>query len=106
MRLLLFEWSNRLDEKIEAYKTVDEISQTLLLPYLTKNASLKNIDSYSIVKWKEKSKLSTNYYKMFQDLEFENNMENQVWDITNYIMALESLEKATEKVIEKTKREL
>jgi hypothetical protein len=106
LRLLLFEWSIRLDEKIEAYKTVDEISQTLLLPYLTKNASLKNIDSYSIVKWKEKSKLSTNYYKMFQDLEFENNMENQVWDITNYIMALESLEKATEKVIEKTKREL
>ena len=104
LRILLFDWSIGLDEKKEAYKTVDEISQTLLLAYLTKNASLKNIDSYGIVKWKEKSKLSTNYYKMFHDLEFENNMENQVWDITNYIMALETLEQATDKVIEKTNK--
>lgn len=106
LRLLLFDWSTRLDAKTEAYKTLDEISQTLVLPYLTKNALLKNIDSYSIVKWKEKSKLSANYHKMFQDLEFENNMENQVWDITNYIMILERLEKATDKVIDKTNKEL
>ena len=106
LRLLLFEWSIKLDGKKEAYKTMDEISQNLVLPYLTKNASLKNIDSYSIVKWKEKSKLSANYVKMFQDLEFENNMENQVWDITNYIMALEGLEEATNKVIEKTNIQL
>lgn len=106
LRLLLFEWSIRLDGKTEAYKTIDEISQSLILPYLTKNASMKNIDSYSIVEWKEKSKLSTNYYKMFQDLEFENNMENQVWDITNYIMALENLKKATDKVIEETNKQL
>ncbi len=102
IRLLLFGWSIALDAKKESYKTLDEISQTLVLPYLTKNASLKNIDSYSIVDWKEKSKLSANYYKMFQDLEFENNMENQVWSITNYIVLLENLEKATSKVIEKT----
>jgi hypothetical protein len=43
---------------------------------------------------------------MFQDLEFENNMENQVWDITNYIMALEGLEEATNKVVEKTNTQL
>jgi hypothetical protein len=105
LRLLLFEWSSKWDEKREAYKTVDEISQTLVLPYLTKNASMKNIDSYSIVKWKEKSKLITNYYKMFQDLEFENNMENQIWDITNYIMALENLEKVMDKIIDETNGE-
>lgn len=104
LRLSLFEWSIALDGKKEGYNTVDEISQTLVLPYLTKNASLKNIDRYSIVDWKEKSKLSTNYYEMFQDLEFENNMENQVWDITNYILALEKLEKTTEKVIQKTNK--
>ena len=41
---------------------------------------------------------------MFQDLKFENNMENQVWDITNYIISLQNLEKATNKVIEKTNK--
>ena len=102
VRLLLFEWSINLDGKKEGYDTLDEISQTLLLPYLTKNASMKNIDSYSIVEWKEKSKLISDYYGMFQDLEFENNMENQVWNLTNYIISLENLEKATDKVIEKT----
>ena len=104
LRLLLFEWSIALDGKKEGYDTLDEISQTLLLPYLTKNASMKNIDSYSIVDWKEKSKLPTNYYKMFKDLEFENNMENQLWDLTNYIIWLENLEKATDKVISKTNK--
>ena len=102
VRLLLFEWSINLDGKKEGYDTLDEISQTLLLPYLTKNASMNNIDSYSIVEWKEKSKLISDYYGMFQDLEFENNMENQVWNLTNYIISLENLEKATDKVIEKT----
>jgi hypothetical protein len=104
LRLLLFEWSIAVDGKKEGYDTLDEISQTLLLPYLTKNASLKNIDSYSIVDWKEKSKLTTNYYEMFKDLEFENNMENQVWDLTNYINSLEILEKATNEVIERTNK--
>ena len=104
LRLLLFEWSITLDAKNEGYKTLDEISQTLVLPYLTKNASMKNIDSYSIVDWNEKSKLFINHYKMFQDLEFENNMENQLWVTTNYIISLEKLEKATNKVIEKTNK--
>ena len=104
LRVLLFEWSIAVDGKKEGYDTLDEISQTLVLPYLTKNASLKNIDAYSIVGWDEKSKLFTGYYKMFQDLEFENNMENQVWDIANYIISLEHLEKATNKVIEKTNK--
>lgn len=104
LRLLLFEWSISMDAKKEAYNTVDEVSQTLVLPYLTKNVSLKNIDSYSIVDWEEKSKLPVDYYKMFQDIEFENNMENQVWDLTNYVMSLESLENAMDKVIEKTNK--
>jgi len=104
LRLLLFEWSIALDGKNEGYKTLDEISQTLLLPYLTRNASMKNIDSYSIVDWKEKSTLFTDYSKMFLDLEFENNMENQVWDLTNYIISLETLEKATDKVVRKTNK--
>ncbi|MGB5384584.1 MAG: hypothetical protein WBN19_12060, partial [Lutimonas sp.] len=60
--------------------------------------------SYSIVKWKEKSKVIGDYYMMFQDLEFENNIENQVWNLTNYIITLENLEKATDKVIEKTNK--
>lgn len=104
LRLLLFEWSIALEGKKEGFKTMDEIAQTLLLPYLTKNASMKNIDSYSFVNWEEKTVLATNNYKMFQDLEFENNMDNHIWDIANYLISLENLEKATDKVIEKTNK--
>ena len=106
LRLLLFDWSIALEGIKEAFKTADEISQTLIIPYLIKNASMKNIDSYTFIEWKEKSKLSTNYYKMFQDLEFENIIENQIWDITNYIMTLENLKKSTDKVINKTNKQL
>ncbi|WP_375324805.1 DUF6090 family protein [Flagellimonas sp. GZD32] len=103
LRILLFEWSSNLEQITEAYNTLDEVSQTLLLPYLTKNASMKNIDRFSIVNWEEQSKLQTNYHSMFQDLEFENNMENQVWDLTNYLNFHERLEKNIHRIIEETK---
>nr|WP_297785840.1 DUF6090 family protein [uncultured Allomuricauda sp.] len=102
LRILLFEWSSNLEQITEAYKTLDEVSQTLVLPYLTKNASMKNIDRFSIVNWEGKSKLPTNYGRMFQDLEFENNMENQVWDLTNYLSYHERLEKNINRIIEET----
>lgn len=72
------------------------------MPYLTKNASLKNIDSYGFLKWKEKSRLQSNNLKLFYDLEFENNLDNHIWSVTFYLQSLDSLEVLSKKIIQLT----
>ncbi|MDG5491777.1 DUF6090 family protein [Psychroserpens sp. SPM9] len=104
LRLYLFQWSSFLNEKEEAWDTLDDFSQNMMLPYLTKNASLKNIDSYGLLDWNQKSKLTPNSFEMFQDLEFENNIDNHAWSIANYLRALENLEIIINKIIAETSK--
>jgi hypothetical protein len=106
LRLLIFDWSSNLEKNEENYLTLDEFNQNLVIPYLTKNASMKNIDNYGILQWNKKTKLHHDNYNMFQDIEFENVMDNQSWSILNYIMALENLENTMTRIIEETNQEL
>jgi len=38
------------------------------------------------------SRLKSDNSKIFQDLEFENNLDNHVWSVTFYQIALDSLD--------------
>ncbi|MFH4966111.1 DUF6090 family protein [Gaetbulibacter sp. M235] len=102
LRQLIFDWSSKLDEKKEAYSTIDEVTQSILLIYLTRQGSMKNIDRYSFLKWKKTSNLNRDNFKLFQDFEFENNMDNQAWNLANYISALKNLEKVIDDILAKT----
>lgn len=103
LRLLIFEWGSEVEEMNESYETMDEVSQNLFLAYLTKNASMKNIDRYGFLKWEEKSKFNLENSRLFKELEFENNIDNQAWGIANYMRALNDLQELTEKIILETK---
>lgn len=104
LRAKLFEWSSKLEENQENYLTLDEIGQNLVLPFLSKNASMKNIDNYGFLQWNKKTKLKHDNHNMFQDIEFENVMDNQSWAILNHIMALEGLENAMDRIIKETNK--
>lgn len=102
LKTMLLEWSAELNEKEEAWQTLDDFNQNLVLPYLTKNASMRNIDSYSLMKWKEKSKFKVNYQDLFNAIEFENHLDNLGWAVINYEMSLERLQNIVEDIIELT----
>jgi hypothetical protein len=102
LRMLIFEWGSAMEEKVEAYETMDEMSQNLTLPYLTKNASMKNIDFYGLGKINGPSKFEPQNHKLFQDLEFENHMDNQAWGVSNYLMKLERLDVIINKIFVQT----
>jgi hypothetical protein len=95
----LIQWSAELNEISEAWSTLDDFNQNALFPYLTKNVSMKNIDSYSLMKWKKKSEFKVDYEKTFNDLEFENHLDNLGWAIVNYKMVLLRLEKIILEII-------
>lgn len=103
LRMLIFEWGSAMEEKVEAYETMDEMSQNLTVPYLTKNGSMKDIDQYGLGKGNGPSKFEPRNHKLFQDLEFENHMDNQVWGVTNYLLKLERLGSIIEDVLAQTK---
>ncbi|MBN3520964.1 hypothetical protein JYB62_13225 [Algoriphagus lutimaris] len=106
MRKLIFEWGTETLQKVENYNTLDETSQFLLIPYLMKKTSLKNIDRYGFLKWEEKSKFKSEPYKLFLDLEFENQLDNYAWGIVNYLQSLYILEEITDKIISETNQVL
>lgn len=101
LRLLIFDWVSAMDEKTEGYETMDEMNQTLTLPYLTKNGSMKDIDQYGFVK-NGPSNFEAINYKLFQEREFENHMDNQAWGVTSYLLKLEGLEIIVNDIIKHT----
>jgi hypothetical protein len=102
LKTVLLEWSAELNEKEEAWQTLDDFNQNMMLPYLSKNASMRNIDSYSLMKWEEKSKFNVTYESLFNDIEFENHLDNIGWAVVNYEMTLERLENIIKTIIQLT----
>ncbi len=99
----LFEWTAGLKVKEEAVEGLDHMTQNSFIPYLTKNGSLKNIDSYGFLQWKEKSRLKSNNLKLFSQNEFENILDNHAWSVTSYKNTLDSLQIISQKIIRLTK---
>ena len=102
LRMLIFDWGSAMEVKEEAYETMDEMSQNLTLPYLTKNGSMKNTDSYGILKGNGSSRFEPRNHLLFKELEFENHMDNQAWGITNYLFKLKRLEIIINHIIQQT----
>ena len=102
LRNLLFEWSSAMKEKEEAFSTMDIVGQEQLIPYLTTNASIKNIDSYGFMAWKTPSKLKDHTLEMFQKIEFENHLSNHAWGIYNYLIALDKIETLIDQILQET----
>ncbi|TDQ17029.1 hypothetical protein DFQ04_1677 [Algoriphagus boseongensis] len=105
LRTLIFEWVQEIEDKNEGYQSLDVVSENLLLPYLTKNGSMKNIDSNGMLKGIGRSRLSSSNLALVQEAEFENHMDNQAWGITNYLLKLEKLREIIEAILYHTQAE-
>ncbi|WP_421874455.1 DUF6090 family protein [Marinoscillum sp.] len=102
LRMLLFDWVSGMGEKDEGYTTMDEISQTQTLAYLTRNGSMKNIDQYGLLKDNGQSKFASRNLLLFSQVEFENHMDNQLWGVTNFLLKLEYLRTIIDQILLET----
>ena len=57
---------------------------------------------YNGKSWAKKTKLKTDYFPIFQDLKFENILENNLFLIDYMLSKLDDIEKYQEKIIELT----
>jgi hypothetical protein len=92
LRTLIFQWVNEIEDKNEGYQSLDAIGENLMTPYISKNGSMKNIDSFGILKGNGRSKFPSRNLALLQQVEFENQLDNQAWGISNFRSKLEKLE--------------
>ena len=95
---LLFQWSSN---KVVLNQHFEDLhgSTSNVLSYLTINYSLKDFDLYSNEKLTGKSNLKTNKYVIFQDIVFENLIENQIYYTYGYLKSLKNTEKIIDRII-------
>ena len=60
------------------------------------------MDMYNGKSWAKKTKLKTDYFSAFQDLKFENILENNLYLIDYMLSKLDDIEKYQDKIIELT----
>lgn len=99
LRTLIFQWVNEIENKNEGFQSLDAIAETLMVPYLAKNGSMKNIDSFGVLKGNGRSKFQKSNLALLQEVEFENQMDNLTWGITNYLIKLEKLQVIIEAIL-------
>ena len=75
-----------------------------MLPFLLKYISFKEMDNYGNFKWSGKSKLKPDYYLLFQQLEFENLLDNAIYYRSQSFNRLEEAESLISKIIKATIR--
>ena len=99
----MFEWSREVDSNKDAYGSFINWVNESILPYLSKNVALKNVDKYSPMEWKEKSKFADGFDKVLNDREFENLVDNNLYHRILLKDGTKKLEKIIDDIIKKTK---
>ena len=106
LKSLLYQWSRANKGVQDQFSGVDDKIEVDLVPYLTKNYTLKDVDSYGRLGWKNKSKLPIDKIKIFKDVEYENLMDDFLYRLSGYIIELKKLDHIFEAIIKQTELQL
>ena len=99
---LLYQWSRTMITVMDNYDGFDAKIENDLIPYLTKNYSLKDIDMHGHLKWKSKSKLKIDKLKIFEDIEYENLMDDTLYKLQTYFNDLNDAKTIINSIIKET----
>jgi len=73
-----------------------------MIPYLTKSHSLKDIDFHGPLNWKTKSVLKIDKLKIFEDVEYENLIDDTLYRLMSYRDDLEVAKIIIDNIIKET----
>ena len=83
LKSFILEWSQQ-KIKIERNRITLTDKSDYLIKYLMTRYPLKNIDKYGVLAWKNPSKFDIDKYAIFTDLEFENSIDDLLYNLTLY----------------------
>ncbi|WP_189663247.1 MULTISPECIES: DUF6090 family protein [unclassified Polaribacter] len=94
-------------EQMKSYKEVQTNWQNnQYTPFLLNTVSFRQMDIYNQTAWSGKSKISTDYYSIFQSIQLENLLDNNLFLIELTISQLTGLETLQHTIIDLTGKSL
>ena len=99
----LFEWSRELEKNKSTYYIFEKWIEDGILPYLSKNIALKNIDVYGALAWDKPSEFDSGISSIMKDREFENVIDNNIYHILKIKGEYENIKRIIEDILEETK---
>jgi len=98
----LYKWSQKMLSSKERYLGLDSKIELDIVPYLSKNYSFRDIDRYGPLNWKNKSILKIDKMKIFEDIEYENNVDDLLYRVNDYRNDLNDLRSIINDILEET----
>ena len=99
---LLYQWTRVLKEYNNARDRVEIKVDVEFVPYLSKQYSMRDIDIYGRLNWKTKTVLKIDKLQIFEDIEFENLLDDFLYRSSNSRNGLDELEKVIDAIIKET----
>lgn len=101
--LLLYKWNELAEIRKKRIDKLEDWANDKFVPYLTSKISFKEMDAESNYKWTGKSKIKPDYYPLFQEIEFENYLDNNLWHHQKLLERCKETEILIDKIIIATK---
>lgn len=102
LKSLLYQWSRTKKGAEDQFSGLDDKIEEDLVPYITLHYSLRDVDRYSRLAWKEKSKLPSDKTKLFRDMVYENLLDDFLYRLSGYIQQLRQMDIVYTAIIKET----
>ena len=99
---LIHEWSKTMKSYVNSQVRIEAKIDEEYVSYLSRNYSMKNIDRFSRLNWKNKTILKIDEFQIFQDIEFENLLDDYLYRLTTKDLNISNLDKLVDEIIEVT----
>jgi hypothetical protein len=81
LKNLLYKWTRNLKKTDVSFNRAELKIDNELVPYLSKRYSMKDIDAYGFLQWKSKTLLNIDKLYIFEDIQFENIMDDYLYRV-------------------------
>ncbi len=99
---LIYSWGRTMKSLTDRTARFTTLMDNDIFPYLTKKYSYKDIDTYGLLNWKEKSNLKVDKLQIFKEIEFENLTDGFLyWMVDNKNLFIE-LDLLIDKILKET----
>lgn len=98
----IFEYYREVENNKATYIMLQKWIEDGILPYLADHISIRNVDNYGILNWKEKSRFEDGIIDLIDDRKFENIIDNNIYHLTRLQEEYKKLDRITDTIIKHT----
>lgn len=102
LKTLLYDWGGANDLMLEGFSGLDDKVEQDIMQYLMDKYPVKDIDQYGFLHWPEPSVLQVDKTFIFNDLAFENQLDDLLYRVQNYKNSLDEVAYLQKEVIKTT----